>query len=388
MSLTPQSVLSYYPNYALLDEIVSYKNYKKINIFVDLKNCLQALYMEHAVNFIVESSIGSKYIDTSIFSSIISFLSFHKLYSIKRNIDINMYIFFETGDSYFHKNIEPRYKISRKNDNLYGLDREKRDKFYEVVQKNLQTIEMLCHKMPNTKVIRMKNLDADFIPYYIFRNKLVPMDNETASVVYSADHDMVQNIKEDFYVYQKHYTYKRIIGKNQAISNFLKIESKLPDEYLPLAMALDGDVGDDIPGIKGIGKGTIAKILEDIVQMVGGMDLLNQNVFNNKPIFINPALSPNKYIDKILEAEEKDKRVSKNLKLSSYELLSRYMDDPIDTEMINKKEYLMKQLETVEVIPYKSMLECLTKVGIMLDTDVLENIYYEKQNDGNSYYVE
>ena len=388
MSVAPASILSYYPNYALLDEILAYKNYKKINLFIDLKNCLQSLYMEHAVLSIVESSIRARFIDTSIFSSVVTFLSFHKIYSLKRNIDINTYIFFETGDSHFHKNIDPMYKTTRRNDNLFGLDREKRDKFTEIVQKNLMMVEKMCHKMPKTKVIRMSNIDADFVPYYLNRNKLIPMDSDTVNVTYSADHDMLQNVQNDCHVYQKHYKYKKIVCKNQVMSNFLKFDSNLPDEYLPLAMALDGDAGDDIPGIKGIGKGTIAKIIEDIVQMVGGMDLLNQNVFNNKPIFINPSLSPNKYIDKILEVEASDKRVSKNLKMSSYELLSMYMDDPPNTEMVKKKDYLLNQINSNEIIPYKPMLESLSMVGVMFDNDALENIYHITQTATDSYNVE
>ena len=52
----PSSLLSYYPTYAILDEIVSYGNYKKLNIFMDLKNNLQSTYMEHAILNILENS--------------------------------------------------------------------------------------------------------------------------------------------------------------------------------------------------------------------------------------------------------------------------------------------------------------------------------------------
>ena len=86
MGQAPQSILSYYPTYGVLDEIVSYNNYKKINIFVDLKNALQSLYLEYTVKNIVEDSLRCKFIDTSIFSSVVSFLSFHKMYSIRRNL--------------------------------------------------------------------------------------------------------------------------------------------------------------------------------------------------------------------------------------------------------------------------------------------------------------
>ena len=67
----PSSLISYYPTYAILDEIVSIGSYKHLNIFIDLKNVLQTTYMKHAIENIVESSRSSRYKDTSIFSSLI-----------------------------------------------------------------------------------------------------------------------------------------------------------------------------------------------------------------------------------------------------------------------------------------------------------------------------
>ena len=125
----PSSLLSYYPTYAILDEIASFGNYKKLNIFIDLKNTLQTTYMKHAIENIIDSSKKSRYLDTSVFSALISFLSFHKIYGVKRGIDTNFIIFFETGQSFYHKNIDKSYKISRRIDNLYGIDKVDRDLF-------------------------------------------------------------------------------------------------------------------------------------------------------------------------------------------------------------------------------------------------------------------
>jgi hypothetical protein len=53
--------------------------------------------MEHAIINIIENSKDSRFIDTSIFSSLISFLSFHKIYGMKRGIDINFTIFLKVA---------------------------------------------------------------------------------------------------------------------------------------------------------------------------------------------------------------------------------------------------------------------------------------------------
>ena len=181
----PSSLLSYYPNYNILDEIVSYGDYKKLTIFMDLKNNLQTTYMEHAIINIIEASKKSKFKDTSIFSSVISFLGFHKIYGMKRGIDINFIIFFESGQSYYHKNISKKYKISRRIDDLYGLERADRELFYEVLHANYRLIEKVCNRLPNIKVIRLPNLEADFIPYYLLSRKKISYDGEVGYITYS-----------------------------------------------------------------------------------------------------------------------------------------------------------------------------------------------------------
>ena len=110
--------------------------------------------------------------DTSVFSSLISFLAFHKRYSLNRGVKIKYYIFFESGKSYYHLNICKKYKIGRRIDDLYGLDHEKRELFFKVLNANYDMIENACNKIPDIKVVRLQNLEADFIPYYLIRNKL------------------------------------------------------------------------------------------------------------------------------------------------------------------------------------------------------------------------
>ena len=232
----PSSLLSYYPTFGILDEILSYGEYNQLNIYIDLKNNLQTTYMEHAIINILESTQRSKYFDTSVFSSLISFLAFHKRYAIARNIKLNFIIFFETGKSMYHKNISKDYKVGRRIDDLYGLDNEKRELFYSVLQKNFQLVEAACNKIPNVSVIRLKNLEADFVPYYLTTRKIVDMSPNIAHVVYSNDHDLLQCLDENVFVFQKVMAkVKRIAKKGQAMELELKMKKKISieDEYQP-----------------------------------------------------------------------------------------------------------------------------------------------------------
>jgi len=378
--VTPQTILSYYPTYAVLDEVRSLGNYSQLNIFVDLKNALQSLYMKHAIDNIVELSKKSNTIDSSIVSSVLSFLSFHKLYSLKReNLKLRYYLFFESGRSYYHLNLSKKYKISRQIDDLYGLDKDSRDLFFNVVQNNLMMIEKLGNKIPDTKVYRLDHLEADFIPYYLIRNKLVPSGEGIGNLVYSNDHDMYQCVDENTSVYVRLGFMKRLVKKDEVMKTYLKTNTTLPDDNLALAMSVIGCGGDNVDGIYNIGSKRYSDIAQGLIKMVGGTDLLYENVVTGNPIFSsNLNTNENKYIDKVVQEEQQNGTISKNLKLVSFEILSRFMDDPSDTEMIKRRRYVEEISTDGDIVPLDSLKKALEMNKVYLEENVLDIIYYRR----------
>ena len=372
----PSSLLSYYPTYAILDEIVSYGNYKKLTVFIDLKNTLQTTYMEHAIVNILENSKQMKFMDTSIFSSLISFLSFHKIYSMKRGIDVDFIVFFETGQSYYHLNISKKYKISRKIDDLYGLERADRELFWKILHNNFRLIEQACNKIPGVKVIRLSHLEADFVPYYLLSRKKVPYNGEVGYVLYSNDHDMWQCAAKDSYIFSKAGKHKKIIRPGNIMSTFLKKPCEIDDIYLPLAMAVVGDSGDDVDGVKGVGPARFLEIFPQLVAMTGDMGTVYNNVQNGKDLLDPiPATIRNKHLQKVVNAEVKSKLVSNNLKLVSFELISRAIDNPDKTEMIDKRKSIEKILNEKEVYPLESMKKALNQTGVYLEESSIDFLY-------------
>ncbi len=371
----PAQILSYYPTYSILDEIISYNNYDTLNIYVDLKNCLQSVYMEHTiVNFIESTKMSGRY-DTSVFTSLLSFISFHKIFAAKRNIKINFYVFFESGISYYHNNVSKKYKISRRIDDLYGLDAVDRELFFEILRQNYGLIEKGFNKIPDVKVIKLLNLEADFVPYYLMTRNYVDNSPNIANITYSNDHDMAQNLSEHSYNFIKTPQGKTIVKKNEGMERQTKRPYVGDDEYQPLAIAIIGDPGDDVYGIKGIGGATFIKILPELKKMVGTMEDLNNNVLNNKPIFKTSSKNENKHINKIIDAENKNKLISNNLKLVSFEILSRVFDDPDSTEMLGRKRRFDKILETKEITEIENMRKVLEKAGIEILGEDLDIIY-------------
>lgn len=337
--------------------------------------------MEHAILNIVESTLRSGRIDSSIFESVMHFLSFHKIYAANRKLKVNFFIFFESGVSNYHINISKKYKISRRIDSLYGLDREKRDKFFEIIQKNLKFLETIGNELPNVKVIRLPNLEADFIPYYLISRKLVDTSKNVAHIIYSNDHDLLQCLDDNVYVYVKVPKVKKIVKKGQALRSYLKFTKDYPDSFLPLAMAIVGDNGDDVDGIKGIGGKTIEKILVEIVELTGGIENLYSNIMKGIPIFTSSSDNfLNKNIREVILKENTEKLISKNLKLVSFELLSRYLDDPSTTEVLEKRRFIENIIKQNNIYPLDNLKMLVEKLRIDLQGDILDNIYY---NGGN-----
>ena len=372
----PSSLLSYYPTYAILDEIVSYGNYKKLNIFIDLKNTLQTTYMEHAIVNIVEASRGSQYLDTSIFSSLISFLSFHKIYGVKRGVETNFIIFFEKGQSYYHKNLSKTYKISRRIDDLYGLDKPSRKLFYKVLHANFQLIEKACHRMPGLWTVCLPNLEADFVPYYLLTRGLIEKEDGTGNVIYSNDHDLWQCLSDNTFIFSKSARVKKILKAGSNMSRLLQRETTIDDKYLPLAMSIIGDQGDDVDGVNGVGPVGFLDIFDQLIAMTGNLEQMYDKVESNKDLFdfIPPSIS-NKKLNSVVQEEIDNNRISINLKLVSFELLSRALDNPSTTDMIDKREYLKKRFSNKQVSSVDAMKTALSRNGVVLEESSIDFLY-------------
>jgi hypothetical protein len=372
----PSSLLSYYPTYSILDEILSKNNYRKMLVYMDLKNNLQSTYMEHAIVNIVENSKLASKKDTSIFSSVVSFLSFHKMYGIKRGVDIDFFIFFESGRSSYHLNIDKNYKISRKVDDLYGLNREDKEKFYQILDSNYQLIEGALSRIPGIKVFRIPRLEADFIPYYLLSRGKVLLDGSVAHVIYSNDHDLMQCVRDHTFIFSKSGKSKKIKTYGSVMKDFLRKECSIDDSYLPLAMAIIGDVGDDVTGVNGVGPARFLELFNELITYTGTMDQIYDRIRKNQIIFDPiPTKFKNKYLRKVVDEELNKKTVSNNLRLVSFELISRELDDPNSTEMLEKRKLIEKILVTENNVPCNSLKKALDMHNVYLEESSLDFLY-------------
>lgn len=376
--MEPSTLLPYYPTYAILDEARSLKNNpNNINLFIDLKNVLRGIYMKFAVENIVESTRASKYVDTSIFSSVITFLSFHKQWAYKRGVNINFFLFFESGHSVYHLNIDKTYKCSRKIASVYGVDVSYQEEFFQILHANLQLIEKACNGFPNVYVLRFHNLECDFLPYYLLTRASFGKNPDQINMIYSNDKDMWQTLSDQTFIFSKTGKIKNFITRDGLMSRFLKRECNIDPDYFPLVKAILGDKGDDIDGVDQVGPASIIDIFPELQPMIGTMDDVYDNIQNRLPIFnMIPSKIENKKLKRVIDAELNEGLITKNVKLVSFELLSRELDDPTESKMNERKKHLIKSLNEKETIKLDTMLDTLNKFNVVLDENSLASIYH------------
>jgi len=359
-------LINYYPKYEYLDSILSSSSAKKINIYVDLKGCIQSLYQEWAVKYLLDQSNGTRYLDDSLFLSVLQFINFHKIYAKKRCIDLTMYIFSERGASTYHLNIYKDYKSKRGN-TLSFLTAEQREFFHLILNKNFDMIEHIGNRIPNVSVIKLDHLEADFIPYQIRKFVLGPFKDNEVDIIYSVDKDMLQCLDNPkTYIFYKHYKSHKIIDYKTGYSHYLKKEWNNPDiglDWFPLFLSINGDSADGFDGVRGLGSVFLIENIRDIIKAVGGTpEEMYKRIQNKTDLFTSENGTNNKNMNKLICDKTK---IIRNLKLSSYKLISDYLNGGFPLDTIQKSRYITEMINNKEKISNGLvLLSALNKAGL------------------------
>ena len=377
-------MLSYYPKYDYLDNLLSCNQKKQLNLFIDLKGCMTGIYQEWCVRHIIESSKTGKHLNLDLFSSILLFIAFHKRYAVKRDIKINFYFFMEQGRSKYHLNIYNKYKENRRNSDFFGLDTESREKFFSILDKNYSLCEYVINRIPDCQFYCLKYCEADFIPYYLMKHKL-PKENleNSLNIVYSRDKDMLQCLE-----FVNSYQYYRAancdkteyITEKTLFTHFCKTycEPILDSaKWFPLVLSLCGDTGDGIPGIKGLGPKVVFKNIDTIMKAFSyNADKMYDRVIKGDSLLTESwEYNSTPTLEKIFGNAE---IVQRNMKLISYRALSDYVNGGYPTEAIDIKNYIDKiYSENSKLSSYKVLWNnlCVKNLDDIADIRTIQEIF-------------
>jgi len=375
--LNTGNVITFFAPYTILNSIVSCREgASHVNFFVDLKNVTQTLYMKDAVKTVVESTKQFNSIDLSLFHSIFHFISYYKTYCVKKGLTCNFYFFFETGQSFYHFNIYKKYKENRKIDKLFGLDTETKELFNIVYQKNLGLVEKIANKLPTIKVFRLKNFEADFLPYYLIHYRNIGVNQNEINIILSSDHDMWQCVNNNTFIFSRYAKQSRVISEGEVLSSLFKDKmTQFDDRYYTMILSIIGDRGDDIPGIKGIGIKRAKNIYNELKEYYPDPFIFLQKIIQNVPLFDDYDGS-DKYMILVKEHEHNTRIVSRNMKLISFELISRALENPPSLSYLDIQKHIDSILYDDAYTKYDILIEALKRSNIYVDEDAIGSIYY------------
>jgi len=377
-----RSLIPYIPTYNVLDSLILDPNNgekKDLLLFVDLRNCLQSIYMKEFVEYVCDISSRSSRIDTSILSAILYFIEFHRKFAQSRNIEVSFVFFHEAGRSFYHENIMSSYKIARKLDPFYGLDDEHKDLFFQVLRKNMNLSVDVCNAIPSVCNIQLEHLEADFIPYYLLKNNLI--DAETKKVViYSNDKDLFQCFStaqgDKIKQLVKNKRTISVISRSDLMSFFLKDPgaNELDCSYFPLVLAIGGDSSDSVPNIKNVGYKKAYKIARYMSKVGLSMDKIYDSVINDDPIFPSSLdYTPIHSITKV-DKEEFNLVISRNLKLVSFEVLCKFMER--DLNLSKRVPIIRNSLDILKKrSSYAEFMKICDTLGIFRDEGTIFTIF-------------
>ncbi len=309
--------ISYYPTYDELDHIVETYKPKQINIFVDLKNCMNGMYMDEAAKTMIIAHNNSKQPPSDIYQSWLDFITFHYKYMYSRTVDMKIFTIADTGESQYHKGIYKDYKCNRSITSYKTLSMFEKDTIKNIVKKNIEVIIKTAKQLYNNYGVYLSYCESDFCPHYYIKNYY--QDPSILNIIYSTDNDMLQSLKFDNTIqfFRKNKDSKMWVTKDN-----WKEKIKITDDVnIPVAnyeymKSIMGDSGDDIPGIKSVGPKSAIAYVKDI-------DITSLESFREHIIGVSEKNSKDKKAKAILDNWSE---VERNYKLVSYDALINHLN--------------------------------------------------------------
>jgi 5'-3' exonuclease len=200
-----------------------------------------------------------------------------------------VYVCWEGGGSSRRRKLYSEYKMNRKPEKL---NRFYEDDIPDTDENKKHQIEALLRMTRCVPVCQLyvSDCEGDDLVAYLCRGPMRNVDK----VIVSSDKDLYQLLDDQTKLYSLHK--KTYVTKENVMEEF-RVQSK----HFALAKALCGDPGDNVPGIKGLGFKTVAKLFP----LLGlEEDVLLQDVID----YAHTHVSESKIFQRIVEQEADVKR--------------------------------------------------------------------------------
>lgn len=335
----PWSLIGTYPP----KELDNYTGgHTSLNVYVDLKNVMTGLFVESVCDEMKANTANFGSIDSTIFQSVLVYSSYWKRYAYQRGMRPRIFINCDIGRSEYHRQIYRDYKLNREISNqlMTSINDEQ---IMEIRKKNYEIAEKVANRLPDVYFFHLRFLESDFVCHYLIHKKF--NDPNILHVITSNDKDMYQTIiRPNIVMICKKRGAKQLVDFTIPLANYAGISQMsvkkqaeksqkigmIDSRYIPVIMAIVGDLGDNIPGVSGIGPSRAIDIFskpETISQLIGSPEELEDRVKNGGKVFLEGVI-PIEKMDKLLaKCYLLNDQVTKAYKMISYEMLIYWLEN-------------------------------------------------------------
>lgn len=200
-----------------------------------------------------------------------------------------VYVCWEGGGSSRRRSLLAEYKLNRAPGRL---NRFYDDDIPDSEENRNHQVQTLLHMTRCAPICQLYAADCegdDLVAYLCYG----PMRHE-GKVIVSSDKDLYQLLGDNAQLYNLH---KKTFVTAQTVMEEFRVQAK----HFALAKALCGDPGDNVPGVKGIGFRTAAKLFPFLGTEE---DVLLQDVFN----YANAHVDESRYYKRVIEEESAVRR--------------------------------------------------------------------------------
>lgn len=201
----------------------------------DLEDVVNADYTEYNNLLVIDgNNVSYRYIQRANYDSYEddfkrTISSLAKSYKAKRTI-----VCFDFGKSYYRMNLLNDYKGTRKKAETEE-EIEHAEKFFAVLNRLPETLD--------EEVLKFRGIEADDTIAYITQNVSSRYDH---TWIVSSDKDIIQLVDDNISIFN-------IFSRKEITKQYLQEELQLTPSEFMLSRIIEGDKGDNIIGIEGIG---------------------------------------------------------------------------------------------------------------------------------------
>jgi len=270
-----------------------------------------------------------------------------------------VYLAWEGGGSASRRSLYPEYKMNRKPEKLnrfYGddiPDSEDNKKHQLIALLSMLKTVPVCQ-------IYTPNCEGDDVIAYLCNTHL---KNEQVNIV-SSDKDLYQLLNPTTKIYNLH---KKTFVLEEDIFSEYKIQAK----HFAIAKALCGDPGDNVPGIKGLGFKTVAKLYPFL-----GSE--NEVILQDVLDYAASHITESKFHRMIVEQQDDVKRNWKLVFLDG-SLLSHHQTSQID-HLVNTFKPKIDKIGLVKQL-IKEGIGDFDVDGFFYAFNCIDNVEYGSRND-------